>query len=54
VHLLDPGKYRFTLTLSAADVDARDWTVSLWHDGDMQAVGDVRDHVKITDGPKRV
>jgi hypothetical protein len=53
VDLLGPGTYRFTLTVSGADVDARDWTVELWHDGSLTATSKVRDHVKITAAPRR-
>lgn len=52
VDILPPGTYRFTLTLSATDVDARDWTLQLWHDGELTRGDDARDHVRIAAGPK--
>jgi hypothetical protein len=52
VDLLGPGTYRFTLTVSAENVDARDWTVGLWHDGELAAASQFHDHVKITEAPQ--
>ena len=49
VHLLAPGTYRFTLTVSALDVD--DWTLELWHDGEFDTHSAISEHVRITEGP---
>jgi hypothetical protein len=51
VDVLQPGTYRFVLTVSAENVDARDWIVELWHDGQFAPASRVPDHVKITKGP---
>ncbi|MDP9224359.1 MAG: hypothetical protein M3P18_10985 [Actinomycetota bacterium] len=53
VHILGPGTYRFTLTVSAANVDTENWTVTMWHDGELTADGDFTEHVKITEPPRR-
>jgi hypothetical protein len=54
VDVLTSGTYRFVLTVSAQNVDAQDWTLDLWHDGQLTTAGKVGEHVKVTDGPRRV
>ena len=51
VDLLERGTYQFVLTVSAENVDARDWALELWHHGQPLAPNQVRDHVKVTKGP---
>jgi hypothetical protein len=54
VHIIGAGSHRITLTVSAANVDAEDWMLTLWHDGKLTAESDFGDHLKITDGPRRI
>jgi hypothetical protein len=51
VNILGPGAYRFTLTVSALNVDAREWTVDLWFGGELTLDRDFAEQVKVTNGP---
>jgi hypothetical protein len=51
---LTPGTYRLTLAAGGANTDAQHYALTLWFDGRWKMSESVGDHMKITDGPKRV
>jgi hypothetical protein len=54
VSILGPGSYRFTLRVTAANVDAQEWTLTLSNVHRFQPSDGSDDHtLAVTDGPRR-